>query len=180
LLKAIADTGRNTTGRSWVTEVNWPLWEGPHSPAGKTVAVSEETQADYLVRYYLLALAGGAVERVYWWRMVARGYGLVAPEPDGTLRRRPSWQALMTFNAELEGATFTGQLPAPESTWLYRFKRGDDTVIVAWSLEENGHAELPSPAKKTTTRDGTEMPPPEGTKITVGPSPDYYLLENRD
>ena len=177
LLKAIADTGRNTTGRSWVTEVNWPLWEGPHSPAGNTVAVSEEAQADYLVRYYLLTLASGAVERVYWWRMIARGYGLIAPESDGTLRRRPSWHALKTLNAELGAATFTGELAEPENTWLYRFKRGDDTVIVAWSLSENGHAELPGPAQRAVTRDGAEMPPPEGTTITTGPSPVYYVLE---
>jgi tRNA A-37 threonylcarbamoyl transferase component Bud32 len=177
LLKAIADTGRNTTGRSWVTEVNWPLWEGPHSPAGKTVSVSEEAQADYLVRYYLLALATGAVERVYWWRLVARGYGLIAPEPDGSLRRRPSWYALKTLIAELDGATFTGTLPAPGTARLYGFDRGGEIVVVAWSLEENGAAELPGLARRATTRDGVEMHPPRGTTITTGPSPVYYVLE---
>ncbi len=178
LLKAIADTGRNTTGRSWITEVNWPLAEGPHSPAGKTVAVSEEAQADYLVRYYLLTLASGAVERVYWWRMVARGYGLIAPEPDGSLRRRPSWYALKTLNAELHGATFTATVSAPENVWLYRFERDDGIVVVAWSLDEDGRAELPSPARRAITRGGEEIPPPDGTTITTGPSPVYYVLES--
>ncbi len=126
LLKAIADTGRNSTSRSWITEVNWPLAEGPHSPAGKTVAVSEGAQADYLVRYYLQTLASGAVERVYWWRMIARGYGLIAPEPDGTLRRRPSWYALKTLITMLDGATFTSALPTGDDTWLYRFERGGE------------------------------------------------------
>ena len=178
LLKAIADTGRNTKGRSWVTEVNWPLSEGPHSPAGNTVAVNEEAQADYLVRYYILTLATGAVERVYWWRMVARGYGLIAPEPNGILRRRGSWQAMKTLIAELEGATFTGALPAPENTWLYRFERDGGTVVVAWSLDENGTAELPSPAQRVITRDGAERKSPEGTTITTGPAPVYYLLND--
>ena len=36
MLRAIAETGRNCSARSWITEVNWPLWEGPHSPAGKS------------------------------------------------------------------------------------------------------------------------------------------------
>ncbi len=178
LLKAIADTGRNTNGRSWITEVNWPLGEGPHSPAGKTVAVSEEAQADYLLRYYLLSLASGAVQRVYWWRMIARGYGLIAPEPDGTLRRRPSFETLKTLNTELGEATFTEALPVPENTWLYRFARGGETVVVAWSLEENGAAELPGPARRATIRDGVEVLPPDGTRISVGPSPVYYLLED--
>ncbi len=177
LLKAIADTGRNTKGRSWITEVNWPLAEGPHSPAGKTVAVSEEAQADYLVRYYLLALASGAVERVYWWRMVARGYGLIAPEPDGSLRRRSSFKALKTLNAELGGATFTGALPAPENTRLYRFERGEETVVVAWSLDEKATADLPCPARKAIDRDGLETVPPEGLRIMVGPSPVYFVLD---
>jgi len=177
LLKAIADTGRNTTGRSWVTEVNWPLGEGPHSPAGSTVAVSEEAQADYLVRYYLLALASGAVERVYWWRMVARGYGLIAPEPEGRWRRRPSFEALKTLNSELEGATFTGALSAPAKVWLYRFERKTETVVVAWSLDENGKAELPNQVRRVTNRDGHELQPPDGATITTGPSPVYYLLD---
>ncbi len=130
------------------------------------------------MRYYLLALATGAVERVYWWRMVARGYGLIAPEPDGSLRRRPSWYALKTLIAELDGATFTGTLPAPENTWLYGFDRGGEIVVVAWSLDENGAAELPGPARRAITRDGVEMHPPKGTRITTGPSPVYYVLED--
>ena len=177
LLKAIADTGRNTKGRSWITEVNWPLWEGPHSPAGKTVSVDEQTYADYLVRYDVLALATGAVERIYWWRLIARGYGLIAPESDGGLRRRPAWYAMKTLIAELGGATFTGALPSHEGVWLYRFDREGESVIAAWSLSEGGRAELPAPASRATGRDGDELPRPDGTAITTGPSPVYYLLE---
>jgi tRNA A-37 threonylcarbamoyl transferase component Bud32 len=176
LLKAIAETGRNSTGRSWITEVNWPLWEGPHSPAGKTVSVSEEEQADYLVRFYLLALGSGVVERIYWWRLVARGYGLIAPEPDGALRRRPAWHAMRTLAAELEGTVFHGPSPTPEGVWIYRFERSDNTVVVAWSLESGRTAELPGPAARATSRDGAELPVPSGTSVEVNPSPVYYLL----
>src|SRR5436309_298602 len=56
LLRAIAETSRNASPRCWITEVNWPLREGPHSPAGRDVSVDEEAQADYLVRYQLLTL----------------------------------------------------------------------------------------------------------------------------
>ncbi len=106
LLRAIAEIGRNSSDRCWITEVNWPLWEGPHSPAGKTVSVSEEEQADFLVRYYLLTLGTGLVERVYWWRLIARGYGLISPDSDGSLRRRPAWNALRTLINQVGGATF--------------------------------------------------------------------------
>jgi hypothetical protein len=98
LLRAIADTARWCQPRSWITEVNWPLREGPHSPAGRDVAVDEQTAADYAVRYCTSLLASGFVQRVYWWQMVARGYGLVVPE-DGGLRRRPAFHALRTVSA---------------------------------------------------------------------------------
>ncbi|HVT60008.1 MAG TPA: lipopolysaccharide kinase InaA family protein [Thermoanaerobaculia bacterium] len=105
LLKAIAETGRNSNGggRCWITEVNWPLREGPHSPAGRAVAVDEQRQADYLARYYLLTLGTGLVERVFWWQLAARGYGLVDPADPAAPRQRPSFLALRTLLAQLAG-----------------------------------------------------------------------------
>lgn len=139
LLRAIAETAKNVTEhegrrRSWVTEVNWPLWEGPHSPAGKSVSVDEQTQADYLSRYCLLALASGMTERVYWWQMIARGYGLVDREDGGKLRRRPSFHALRTLIAELDGATFERKMEMPPGVYLLLFRRADGVGVVAgWS-----------------------------------------------
>jgi len=180
LLRAIAETARNATSRCWITEVNWPLWEGPHSPAGKSVSVGEETQADYLVRYYLLALGTGLVERVYWWQMIARGYGLVCPE-NGDLRVRPAYRAFATMLRELQGATFLGPLPqaTDSAARVYRFTRPDGTELaVAWSADNTpATVTLPRPAKRATTRDGGEGPLPEATAITVGPSPVYLDLE---
>ena len=49
--------------RSWITEFNWPLAEGPHAPAGRDVAVDEDAQASYLVRYALESLGSGLAER---------------------------------------------------------------------------------------------------------------------
>ncbi len=140
LLRAISDTAKNVQEheghrRSWVTEVNWPLWEGPHSPAGKSVSVDEKTQADYLTRYYLLALASGMTERVYWWQMIARGYGLVDREDGGKLRRRPSFYALKQLIAELDGATFERRLESPEGTYRLQFRRADGTAWIAPSSE---------------------------------------------
>ncbi len=176
LLRAIAETGRNSSGRVWITEVNWPLWEGPHSPAGRTVSVDEQAQADYLVRYSLLALAGGAVERVYWWRLLARGYGLAVVR-DGGIHRRPAWHALKTLIGELSGAVFTGPLPAPDRARLFRFRRGADAVVAAWSLEPGVVAELPAPPIGVLSRDGAELPVPDGARVELGPSPVYYLLD---
>jgi len=176
LLRANAETGRNSSESCWITEVNWPLWEGPHSPAGKTVSVGEEEQADYLVRYYLLTLGTGLIERVYWWRLIARGYGLVAPARDGSLRRRPSWHAMRTMIDRLDGATFHGPLPAPTGAYLYRFTRDGEETVVGWSLSPGARAVLPRPAVDAVSRDGEVLPISDGPEVDLGPSPTYFQL----
>jgi len=106
LMRAVAESARTDTKRCWITEVNWPLREGPHSPAGRDVAVDEEAQADYLVRYYLLTLGTGLIERVFWWQVVARGYGLVDPADPANPRRRPSFHVV--------AGEPPGSLPSPD------------------------------------------------------------------
>jgi hypothetical protein len=186
LLKAIAETGRNSSGRCWITEVNWPLREGPHSPAGRAVSVSEEEQADYLARYCLLALGTGAVERVFWWQMVARGYGLVDPAAGGALRRRPSFAALRTLIRELEGSRLES-VRAAGAARLYRFRRMDagaagnagdgGDVAVAWSAGPGPvRIALPRPAAAAVGRDGGALAVPSGTEVEATSSPVYYRL----
>jgi tRNA A-37 threonylcarbamoyl transferase component Bud32 len=176
MLRAIADVGRCSSPRCWITEVNWPLWEGPHSPAGKSVAVGEEEQADYLVRYYLLALGTGLVERVYWWRLIARGYGLVAPASDGSLRLRPAWHALQTLIGQLDGALFMGPLKAPEGAYLYLFENDGLEIVVGWGLAAGTRATLPRPPQETVSRDGQTAPASPGRDVLLGSSPTYYHL----
>jgi tRNA A-37 threonylcarbamoyl transferase component Bud32 len=176
MLRAISEKGRNTNGRCWITEVNWPLWEGPHSPAGKAVSVDEETQADYLVRYYLLVLGTGLIERVYWWQMLARGYGLMVAEPDGSLRARPSYHAMRALAAHIGGATFTGPLPAVDGAYLYRFERDGQHLVVGWSVRSGLIGELPAPPVRALNRDGEETSPPIGKRVVLGPSPVYFYI----
>ena len=173
LLKALADTARNAAGRTWVTEVNWPLWEGPHSPAGKNVSVDEESQADYLARYYLAVLATGLVERVYWWRLFAKGYGLIDPS-DG--RRRPSFRAFRTLHDRLREATIVGPLAVAEPARGYRFRdRHDRDLGVAWSLDGAAEIELPLEVAEAVDRDGKPLAI-TGTRVTVTGSPTYFHL----
>jgi tRNA A-37 threonylcarbamoyl transferase component Bud32 len=179
LLRAIADTGincRQAHGRCWITEMNWPLWEGPHSPAGRNVSVDEDTQADYLVRYYLLTLGTGLVERVFWWQLVARGYGLVDPGEAPGGRCRPSFLALRTMLRELEGCRLEAVLPAPAPARLYRFRRVDGgEVVVGWSpVLRRGR--LPRPAARVVGRDGGALAVSAGLEVELAPAPVYFHL----
>ncbi len=177
LVHAIAGTSRNCEERSWITEFNWPLREGPHSPAGRLVAVDEERQADYLVRYYLLTLATGLVERVFWWQLISRGYGLVAPGEGEPLRRRPAYRALRAMQEQLTGSRFIRPLRGEGPGRLYLFEHDREEIVVGWSVERSVAAELPRGAQSVVGRDGTRLPVPTGLEIELTPSPVYYRLE---
>ena len=170
LLSAIAETSRLVAApRQWITEVNWPLAEGPHSPAGRKVAVDEETQADYLERFYLLALGSGFVERVFWWQLVARGYGLVDPGADGALRRRPAHGALAALARELPAGTTVEPAPAaPAGARLLRFGRADGGELVAgWSTAGALTVELPRPPRAGRSRDGAPLALAAGSRVEL-------------
>ncbi len=80
--------------RFWITEVNWPLTgQGAYAPTSENDCVPEEDAARYLAEYYQIAWQSGVVERVYWWQLVAKGYGLIDVDSQGQLRRRPAYHA---------------------------------------------------------------------------------------
>jgi len=176
LYRALAATSPRGADRLWVSEVNWPLAEGPHSPAGRAVAVGEQAQADYLSRYLLLALGSGLAERVDWWQLVARGYGLIDPLPDGTLRRRPAFAALAHLARLLAGATCEGREPAPPPAWLLRLTLGDGgRAWAGWSAGAPVEVALPARPARVLDRDGEELPPPDGVRVRLDGSPRFFL-----
>jgi hypothetical protein len=95
LIGAIVSLANRAEPRLWITEVNWPLLgTRPYTPnSGRPeTTVDEPTQARYLEDYYRIAWHSGLVERVYWWQLIAPGYGLVDSR-GGALRKRPSFDA---------------------------------------------------------------------------------------
>ena len=170
---AIARASRHAKGgRLWITETNWPLRTGPHSPAGRGVAVDEEAQADYLARYMVLALATSAVERVYWWQLAARGYGLLDVLPDGTLRPRPAFRAFRALACVLEVTDRVEEIAAPPGARVIRLTGPRGAVLAAWS--PGGSTTMPPPAAmpRAWGRDGEPMPLDRA--LILGPSVHYF------
>jgi len=148
------------------------------------VAVDEEAQADFLVRFFLLAGGGGRVERIDWWQLVAKGYGLCDPQPDGTLRERPSFAALATLIRELAGTTCHGPLPAaalPPGGRTCRFSRAAagsrpaEEIVVAWSTAGALDWTPQAAPQRIVDRDGRELPL-AASSCRLLPAPRYFAF----
>jgi tRNA A-37 threonylcarbamoyl transferase component Bud32 len=108
LARAIARQAPRCEDRLIVSEVNWPLQgTGVYSPVGSPYespwprrndpSVSEDDYADFMIRYLVTAICSGMVERVFWWRLVARGFGLVDDTDPDQWRERPAYRMLQCF-----------------------------------------------------------------------------------
>jgi len=163
LARAIARRSPICADRLVISEVNWPLAgtgvyspilapyiaPGPHHAVG---GVSEDEYGDYMLRYLCLALGSGMVERVYWWRLVAHGFGLVDDrDPGGGWRARPAYAMLRNFLHLLGESTLVeAQLPVREGErqgrYRFAFRRPDGEVVAL--TYAHGPA-LPFPAGET-------------------------------
>ena len=138
LARAIAGWSPALAPRLIISETNWPLiGTGVWSPVGSPYetpgprrndpSVSEQDYADYMLRYLVMALASGMVERVYWWRLVARGFGLVddtAADP-ANWRLRPAYHQLRAFLRFFGSATFMERHLLPDGARYFFFRAPD-------------------------------------------------------
>lgn len=121
LARAIARWSGCCEDRLIVSEVNWPLkGTGVYSPVGSPYespqprtgdpSVSEEEYGEYMLRYLVTAICSGMAERVYWWRLVARGYGLIDDTDSEGWRERPAYAMLEHFIRLLGTSVFKGRM----------------------------------------------------------------------
>jgi hypothetical protein len=166
----------------WITEVNWPLeGTGKYSPAAGKPNVSEEEQADYLVRYYILLVVTGWVERIYWWQLVAPGYGLI-DDRSSSWRKRPSFLALKTVVKHLRDSRFEGKIPHPQAE-VFSFSRDGHNFLVVWTKEKKNCGQVlpipevcPGSLLNVFGRDGREISAVNQQFFLDG-SPQYVYYE---
>ena len=162
----------------WLTEVNWPLkGTGKYSPASGRPNVTEEEQADYLIRYYVLCLATGFVERIYWWQLVAPGYGLIDSREE-SWRKRPSFFAFKTMVSFLKDSEFQGTIIHPIAE-IFVFYREGESFMVVWTKEKSNEGKFLALEKffqghvdRVVGRDGEKIPV-QGDQIQITGSPKY-------
>jgi len=183
--RAAARATPGCADRFIVSEVNWPLrGAGAHAPihapyfpawraAGDT-GVTEEEYGAYLLRYLCLALCSGMVERVYWWRLAARGFGLVDDTDPALLRPRPAYLMLKHFLGLLGESTFiAANLPGESGSrhGCYRFAfRRPDGEVVALAYAHGPALGLPT-QEAARVEDAFGRPLPSGASL--GGTPVY-------
>lgn len=84
-----------------LSEVNWHIKEQKDA---NEHAVSQEEQAIFLVRYYLLALGSKKVQSVFWFQLISSTFGLTFIKK-GKLERRKSFYAFQTLIKNLSQST---------------------------------------------------------------------------
>lgn len=181
LLKAIARWSGRCEEKVIVSEVNWPLeWTGEWSPVSATyqpknargarVHVTEEEYGFFMLRYLVLTLCSGFVDQVYWWRLVAHGFGLIDERAEGGWRERAGFKMLRVFLEQLGSTTFVEKLEMEEDVYALRFEEGDKQVVMMWCNGCTFSGPWPVAFQKALNSSG------EVTEIDeVGESPVYLL-----
>ena len=161
--------------RLWITEVNWPLEDtGCYAPTQDSRRVGEREQLCFLVRYYLLTLATGAVAACYWHQLIAPGYGLI-DNRGGVLRKRPAYYGFETLCRLFNGA-YIEKFNHQDELGYYQLRaRKDGMEIVAlWCCGRKATITMP-PNKQVIDIEGGTMSATAGKPITIDDSVIYFL-----
>lgn len=186
----------------WVSEVGWCTTPG-RCPGN--AAISEEQQANYLVRTLVLAQQLG-VQHVSWFQFEDAfndsnrewANAAIVRSFDGTsYQPKPAYTAYRTLAAQLQNATPLGTGPAhthrydPSQPFVgdggvyhYRYQRGASLVDVLWTPTGSTQVSFAVAAGTTlrrVDRDGVDTPlaASGGTlRLTVSERP-LFVIENR-
>ncbi|MFQ5561386.1 MAG: hypothetical protein ACE5FU_12505 [Nitrospinota bacterium] len=159
-----------------------------------------ESYANYLVRYYLLAAAGGYIDRVYWGEyasykegLLDDGYNPVEEErafPDAhhkflgfgdvdSHKKRSAFFAYKTMAKLLEGSVFVEKVKTREGLFLFRFDKGKSKIFTIWTLDGE---ELSFESDDffqciRFDRDGKPLSKPKEQSFKVSASPQYLVCD---
>lgn len=126
----------------WITEFGYPTYAGASG-------VDDETQANYLVRAFLLAKTSPAVERFFWYDFQNDG-----EDPDeaefnfGLVRMnrtpKPAYKACKTM-ATLIGNLSPAEFRITGNTYVVRFGEERAPLFAVWRLGGAESMEIPCP-----------------------------------
>jgi hypothetical protein len=114
-----------------------------------------------MLRYLLIAICSGIVERVFWWRLAAFGYGLVDDSDAEQWRERPAYKMLKEFLAWVGAATFEKRLElGDKGAVAFEFSESGKKFWLAYT--SGTECEVEFPAEITRAEDAM------GEKVEIG------------
>jgi len=121
-----------TSKKLHITETNWPLLgTAPYAPTSEKECVDEESYANFMLRYYLLAFASQQVDSVSWHQLIAPGYGLV-DNRDG-IKKRVAYETFKFMYNTLHNAQFL-RLDIKREYYILQCLVDDTLLQIHWSM----------------------------------------------
>jgi hypothetical protein len=114
------------------------------------------------------------VERIYWWQLIAPGYGLIDSRPE-PWRKRPGFFALKTMAAFLEGSRFVGKTE-DRAAEIFLFQKGGDDFAVCWTKRGSLEHRFTRKITSIVGRDGERKSPPRTGTIWITERPQYVFF----
>jgi len=178
--------------RLWITELGWHTAE-----AALFTGVSEDEQADYLVRGALLSAAQGC-EMFLWYTFRDSGtdagdqeqmFGLHAYDEDvltdPPAQPKPAARAMGVLSAVLGEhdsiEDLSQWLGLDETTYAYELSGGGGSVVAVWTTLEAASVKLPGEGGaeivEMTGDTSTILATGGAFELTVGPQPVFLVLQ---
>jgi len=170
-LRSVADQHGLRDAQIWDTEASW----------GKEGGSSEEQEASWLMRSYVVQAASG-VSRFYWYAYGSCSWGsLYGPScggsPDHQQGMREAGIAYSTVSKWLRGATIESCSSDGEQTWACTLTRPNGYQgVIMWNATSTTQVQIPA-QNLVQYRDWRNTANPLGTTINVSPMP--ILVENQ-
>lgn len=148
---------------------------------GLGTVLPEREKASYVYKRYAVAESHGLLAS--WWFVMHwvntgehRHCSLIDP---GTGEPHEGAAAYARLTEALEGAEFVERLDCGENAWVYRWRKGDRAVYVAWAEPGAGRATLPCGSGAGTVTDvaGHQWPLNAGGPLTIDLWDDALLLD---
>ena len=171
LLSSMVSLSPKTKHNLYLTEINWPISNtAPYAPTSEKECVNLDSYANYMLRYYLLALASQQVDALSWHQLIAPGYGLIDNREN--IKKYPAFDTYKTMINNLKNSKFL-RLDIKRDYYIFQCLVDEKLLQIHWSLKEN---ELKNEDYfEVYSRDGDII---EDEVLKIGPSPIYVFVNN--
>jgi hypothetical protein len=133
LLSTMVWLSPKTKNQIHITEVNWPLTgTAPYAPTSEHECVNEDSYANFMLRYHLLAFASQQVDSLSWHQLIASGYGLINNKE--TIKKYPAYETYKFMLKSLRNAQFL-RMDIKRGYYIFQCLVDEKLLQIHWSLK---------------------------------------------